>query len=270
MYRDRHYAEGGIRFFTFVAVFFVPYCILETPARVLAQRARPHIWLSLAVLLFGLATVLFGTVQSYGGLLAARVLGGVSELAMLAGIYHVTGLWYPRYEAVYHHDNFGVFLAVVAALHALLLLGIEKTMGGVGGYAGWRWAFLLQGALAAVFGVLVFFLLPGRPEASAWLSEGDKAFVAGRRSYDPSRCIRMPDMTRSDIARAFKSPRLVLGSVIYCCLVASAYLYAGISPAASRDSGYYKVLAQIHDNPWVVPIVFGVLIGPFSGFNSWH
>ncbi|EON97952.1 putative transporter-like protein [Phaeoacremonium minimum UCRPA7] len=270
-YKGDLFDKGGIRFFTYVAISSIPYCTFEVPAKVLVQKIRPNAWLSLATVLFGLATMFQGTIQSYGGLLAMRFLLGVFELAMFAGIFYVTGLWYPRWDAVYRHDLFTSFLPFVAAFEALLVAGVDKMMSGFGGYAGWRWVFFFQGGLALVVGFVVFFLLPTLPESSEWLSKDDKEFVASRRSYDPSRCIRTPDMTVDDIGKTFKSFKMILIGVIYICLVIPAYLYANISPTTSKESTYYKVLARIHDiPPWVAPILFGVVIGPFSGFNSWH
>lgn len=67
--------------------------------------------------------------------------------------------------------------ALSGAFSGLLAAGIAK-MSGVGGYAGWRWIFILEGLATIVLGVLCFFLLIDSPKLSGkWLSQDEIRFL---------------------------------------------------------------------------------------------
>ena len=50
-------------------------------------------------------------------------------------------------------------------------------MDGVGGYAGWRWIFLLEGIGTVVLGVMCFFLLLDSPRLSKWLTPEEVRYL---------------------------------------------------------------------------------------------
>lgn len=56
-------------------------------------------------------------------------------------------------------------------------------MDGVGGYAGWRWIFILEGLLTVVVAVMAFFTLYDFPETAPFFTERERAFVVHRLRY---------------------------------------------------------------------------------------
>lgn len=63
------------------------------------------------------------------------------------------------------------------AFSGLLEAAIAK-MSGLGGYNGWRWIFLLEGALTVILGLAFFFILPDSPsQSSRWLSEHEIRYL---------------------------------------------------------------------------------------------
>lgn len=65
----------------------------KIPSNILLKRFKPHVWLSLNMLLFGLVTLLQGVVQSYSGLLATRFFLGVFEAGLVLCLRAVTLDW---------------------------------------------------------------------------------------------------------------------------------------------------------------------------------
>jgi|SRR5271170_7048427 len=47
-------------------------------------------------------------------------------------------------------------------------------MDGAAGYAGWRWLYIIEGAITIVFGFACFWLLPNKPEHAYFLNAQDK------------------------------------------------------------------------------------------------
>jgi predicted MFS family arabinose efflux permease len=53
-------------------------------------------------------------------------------------------------------------------------------MDGIGNIAGWRWIFILEGAITILTGIAVLFFLPDSIERSSWLSHEEKGFLRQR------------------------------------------------------------------------------------------
>jgi hypothetical protein len=62
-----------------LTVFFFPYAFFEVPSNLLLKKLRPSIWLPSIMVAWGVVMTLMGIVQSYEGLLVARIFLGVTE-----------------------------------------------------------------------------------------------------------------------------------------------------------------------------------------------
>jgi len=47
------------------------------------------------------------------------------------------------------------------------------------GLVGWRWVFIVEGALPVLAGVMTFFLLPNRPTEAKWLADDERQWLSG-------------------------------------------------------------------------------------------
>lgn len=73
--------------------------------------------------------------------------------------------------------------SLAGAFSGLLAFAISK-MDGVGGLSGWRWIFILEGALTVLTGFVVFWALPNSPETSTWLTPRERQFIRFRLEQD--------------------------------------------------------------------------------------
>jgi ACS family tartrate transporter-like MFS transporter len=53
-------------------------------------------------------------------------------------------------------------------------------MNQVAGLAGWQWLFLIEGAPAAVLGVIALFYLTDRPDQANWLTADERSWLSGK------------------------------------------------------------------------------------------
>ena len=60
-------------------MFFFTYAFFEVPSNLLLKKLRPSIWLPTIMVAWGIVMTLMGIVQSYEGLLIARIFLGVTE-----------------------------------------------------------------------------------------------------------------------------------------------------------------------------------------------
>lgn len=72
--------------------------------------------------------------------------------------------------------------SVAGAFSGLLAFAISK-MDGVGGLAGWRWIFILEGIVTVLVAFIAFFVLHDFPETATFLTEEERAFVVFRLKF---------------------------------------------------------------------------------------
>jgi len=66
------------------------------------------------------------------------------------------------------------------------MLMISQKMDGVGGYAGWRWIFILEGILTVMVACIAFFTIYDFPESAKFLTQEERAWVVYRLKYQGS------------------------------------------------------------------------------------
>ncbi|KAF4882862.1 putative transporter [Colletotrichum fructicola] len=157
-------------------IFFVPYIIFEIPSNIILKKVRPSMWLSALVLSWGTVMTLMGVVKDFQGMVICRVCLGLCEAGFFPGAVYIVSTWYPRHELQQRLAIFYTASAFSGALSGLLAFAIAR-MDGVRGIEGWRWIFLLEGAVTIAAGAAMPFLILDNPEKAKWLNEDDKRFI---------------------------------------------------------------------------------------------
>lgn len=74
-----------------LAVFFPTYVLAEIPSNLAMKRWRPSVWIPSIMVAWAICTTLMGIVQSFGGLVAARLALGLAEGGLFPGVtYYIT------------------------------------------------------------------------------------------------------------------------------------------------------------------------------------
>lgn len=165
-----------------LTVFFFAYLAFTVPSNLLLKRIRPSIWLPTIMVAWGTVMTLMGIVQSYHGLLTARIFLGVTEAGLYPGVIYYITMWYCRHEAQLRQALFFSAASIAGAFSGLLAYGIAH-MDGVGGLAGWRWIFILEGILTVLVAISAYFILFDFPETASFLTPEERAFVVHRLKY---------------------------------------------------------------------------------------
>lgn len=171
---------------------------------------------------FGICTLCQGFVHNYSGILAVRFFLGLCESSMFPACFYIMGSYYRRPEAQKRFAFFFSSTSVAGAFAGLLAAAIGK-MDGKAGYAGWRWIFIIEGAVTSVVAILFFWFLPDFPEDSKWLSSEEKNYVAARLRVEQGRSAIERQVTAKDIANVFKDFKVVIGGFMYLGLIVPAY-----------------------------------------------
>ncbi|KAI1131533.1 MFS general substrate transporter [Nemania abortiva] len=252
---------------TALTIFFVPYIFFEIPSNILLKKFSARVWLSGCMFAFGLVSIFQGLTQNYGGLLATRFFLGLFETGMFPGCFYIVSMWYRREEAQKRYSLFFSSTSLAGAFGGLLASAIGK-LDGVRDYSGWRWIFILEGAITAVLGILFFFIFPVFPEQAKWLTEEERTYVKARLKADQGNNAAERKITFSDVITVLKDHRVWLGGFMYLGMIVPAYSYAFFAPTIIKTYHYNAIQTQLHSvPPWAASFVFSLVTAVLSDWT---
>lgn len=115
--------------------------------------------------------------------MATRVLLGITEAGFFPAAAFLLTTWYCRFELQTRLALFYTAASLAGAFSGVLAFGIQH-MHGVGGLAGWRWIFILEGMITVVAGLSVPFILPDSPDSANFLTSAEKTIIKIRLEQD--------------------------------------------------------------------------------------
>ncbi|KJZ74440.1 hypothetical protein HIM_06250 [Hirsutella minnesotensis 3608] len=121
-----------------VSILFVTYLLFEVPSNLVLKLLTPRRWIAFIVTAWGLVATLSGLVESYGALLACRLLLGALEAGLFPGLNVYLTLFYTKRELALRVGYLFVSAGVAGGLGGLLAYGIGH-LDGARGMHGWRW-----------------------------------------------------------------------------------------------------------------------------------
>lgn len=255
------------------SIFFLGYVILEVPSNVLLQKIGARLTIMRIMVLWGLTSAGMMFVRTPMEFYVARFLLGVFEAGFFPGIVLYLTFWYPverrgRIVAII------MSATVVGAIVTAPLSGwILQQLDGYRDLRGWQWMLLIEGLPSALFGVVIYFMLPNGPGDAKWLTSSEKLQIQsdlrpGARATEPVHSIR------EQIA-ALKHPAVYLFSFIYFSLNCGAQVFSFWLPAMIKDLGVSdpKSIGMYALIPYVVGAVTMIWYGRRSdntGERRWH
>ncbi|KAF3351854.1 hypothetical protein VdG1_04660 [Verticillium dahliae VDG1] len=256
-----------------LTVFFFTYAAFEVPSNLLLKKLRPSVWLPTIMVAWGVVMTLMGIVQSYHGLLIARIFLGVTEAGLFPGVAYYLTMWYCRHEIQFRQALFFSAASIAGAFSGLLAFGISK-IHGVGGLEGWRWIFILEGIVTVLVAVWAFFALHDFPETASFLSEEERAFVVFRLKYQSQiqgkqiGQVAVPEAEEFKwryVGDAFKDWQIWVNIFVYWGIVCPLYGISLFLPTIIRNLGYTSSTAQLMTVPiYVTAAILAVIIAYIS------
>ncbi|KAF2122531.1 major facilitator superfamily domain-containing protein [Lophiotrema nucula] len=238
--------------------FFVPYIIFEVPSNLIIKKMAPSTWLSLIMVLWGIATIGMGLVNTLGGLVAMRVLLGLFEAGLFPGCVYLISMYYKRYELQWRLTLFFSASIIAGGFGGLLAYAIAK-MDGIRGYGGWRWIFIIEGLATCVIGFVCKWWITDWPETANFLNDDERALLIARLSADSGDAV-MNRLDKRAAKRIFKDPKIYLGVVMYFGIVNTGYAGSFFVPTIIRELGYTAESAQVRSIPiFVVATVTAII-----------
>ncbi|KAL4939422.1 hypothetical protein BDV06DRAFT_225021 [Aspergillus oleicola] len=217
-------------------VFFITYTIFQIPATVIIRKVGPRIFLSSIVFFWGAVMIGFGFVPSWPAMAGLRVILGALE----AGFY-------PGYELQKRNAAFYLIGSTASGFGGILAYGLMQ-MDGLGGQAGWRWIFIIEGIMTCVLGFGSYLILVDFPEKSpkSWnfLNETEAAYIVSTIENDRSDVYAEPFSLRTYLRNGADS-KVWLYAIMYMLTTANSYSIAYFLPIILQESmGFSVVKAQ--------------------------
>jgi MFS family permease len=181
----------GNQYLMGLTLYFIAYVIFEIPCNIILKRTTPKIWLPTLTIAWGIVATLIGVVHNMAGFFVVRFFLGITESGLFPGVCFYFSMWYKRKERQYRIALFFSAASLAGAFGGILAFGIAK-MDGVGGYAGWRWIFILEGLLTIVVAIAAYGFIANYPDTAKFLTEKERRFIVKRLAADS-------DATRNEV-----------------------------------------------------------------------
>ena len=173
-------------------------------ANMILTRVRPSIWIPAMELVWTVLTFSTSHCSTASQMYAVRFLVGLAESSFYPGMQYLIGSWYRRDELAKRSCIFHTSSAIATMFSGYLMAAVYH-LGGVGGFRGWQWLFLVDGIISLPIAIAGFFVLPDVPEISkAWYFTPAEHELAKKRMQLEGRAERAP-YTRAKFKRILSS-----------------------------------------------------------------
>jgi MFS family permease len=175
---------SSVQYQTCVSILFVGYILGQIPSNMVLNRTRPSRYMAIAMMLWAVVSALTAVCNNFTGLLLTRFFLGLCEAPFYPGAVYILSLFYNRKEvatriAILYSGNI-----LATAFAGLIAAGIFHGLDDVAGLAGWRWLFILQGAVTFVIAIVGYFVLPDFPKTTVWLTPAERELAYNRIELD--------------------------------------------------------------------------------------
>ncbi|KAL1627218.1 hypothetical protein SLS56_006457 [Neofusicoccum ribis] len=251
-----------------LTVFFFPYALFEVPSNVVLKLVKPSIWIASMMMTWGTVMTLMGIVQNYEGLVGARVALGLAESGFFPASTYLLTTWYKRLELQTRMAVFFSAASMAGAFSGLLAFAIQK-MDGIGGLAGWRWIFILEGIATVLIGTCCFKLLPDSPESAGFLKPEERRFLIHRLQTDSGTKTGHVETTDlfhwPTIKSALLEWKIWFAIIVYWGNSISLYGFTYSAPSVILGLGYSAANAQLLTIPiYVLGVIATIVVSVYA------
>lgn len=142
---------AGTQFSTAVSIHYVSYILGQVPSNLLLTRTPPSITLAAGVLVASVITLCVAAVNDFTGLVLYRFFLGFAVAPVWPGTLYVLSSFYKRKELGTRISILYTSNMIGTAVQGLIAAPIFSELRGTRGMSGWKWMFIIVGAVAGLF-----------------------------------------------------------------------------------------------------------------------
>ncbi|KAM7217662.1 putative transporter [Rhypophila decipiens] len=251
---------------TCLSILYVGYILMQVPSNMFINRiARPSLYISAVMVVWGLISTLTGVTTNFGGMVATRFLLGFVEAAFLPGALLILSKWYTKRELALRNAILFCGNIISNAFSALIGAGVLSNMQGVMGHAAWRWLFWIEGAVTMAVAISAAFILPDLPTNTKGFTREELEVAQLRMTED----VGLEDKDSADMGVFDGLLMVVKDFKVYVMMLVFTVYTVGLSfnaffPTLTATLGFRYVPTLLMSAP---PWVFACIV---SLVNAWH
>ncbi|KAF1851292.1 MFS transporter-like protein [Cucurbitaria berberidis CBS 394.84] len=268
---EKDLGMSGVQFNTTVSILFVGYVIMQIPSNMLITRIKPGIYMSAWMAIWAVVSACTALVQSFGGLVACRFFLGITEF--YPGATYMLSIFYTRKEVATRIAMLYCAQILATGFSGLIAAGVFAGMDGVRGIAGWRWLFIVEGAVTGLVAIFGFFLLPNTPLTTSWLKPQEREMAHARMERDRIGDSLEQVSMMEGLRQACRDKRTWL----FCFMQnfhLSACSFNSFFPTVVKTLGFNRTITLVLTcPPFIMAGAAGILTGWSSGRmheRTWH
>ncbi|PFH56283.1 hypothetical protein XA68_16778 [Ophiocordyceps unilateralis] len=251
---------------TCLSILYVGYILMQVPSNMLINRIqRPSLYISAAMVLWGLISTLSGVAHGFVSMLCTRFFLGFVEAAFLPGALLLLSKLYTRRELSTRNAILYCGNLISNAFSALVGAAVLSNMQGILGHAAWRWLFFIEGATTMAIAVAAAFILPDLPHNTRGFTAEEKLVAQLRMTEDVGEAD-----ADSDEQGVFDGLIMALTDVkVYVVMLTVTAYVLGLSfnaffPTLTGTLGFgYVPTLLMSSPPWLFSCILSLVV-------SWH
>ncbi|KAJ7105845.1 major facilitator superfamily domain-containing protein [Mycena epipterygia] len=159
-------------------VFYLSFLVFEFPQNLALQRFPVAKWLSINIFVWAVALSTHAACTNFGGLMVVRIILGVCEGSITAGLLIVTSMFYTRKEQTLRVGYWFLmngFAQIIAGFISFGTLHIST-----GKFEPWQWLMIITGIITFIVSLCFWFLFPDSPTTAWFLTPQERVFAVMR------------------------------------------------------------------------------------------
>ncbi|OJD30883.1 major facilitator superfamily transporter [Diplodia corticola] len=179
---DKDLGFVGEQYSLLILLFYVPNGLCDLPLNMLTKRWSGKVMLPGLMLGWGSCALLQCAATNFAGMLVLRLFLGAFEAGFFAGAVFYLTLFYTRGELGFRIAIFFGSALLAAAFSGLISFGVFRIQHG--SIQGWKWLFIIEGAMTVIIALVSFFWLPASSSTAWFLTPAEKAAALARSRRD--------------------------------------------------------------------------------------
>jgi D-galactonate transporter len=250
-------------------IFFLGYFFFEIPSNLILHKVGARVWICRVLVTWGIVSCCTAFVRTPWEFYTVRFLLGLAEAGFFPGMILYLTYWFPSHRRAKMMSLLMAGNPVSGIIGGPLSGYILHHFSGSKGVVGWQWLFIIEAMPAVILGVIILFYLDDRVVSAKWLSENEKAVVAGEIADEAS------SKTHHTVPSVFASPRVWLMGAIYFCITSGSYAIGFWQPTIIRQTGVKDAfdIGLLTIVPYTLALISMIFVGRHSDRmreRRWH
>ncbi|KAF2112789.1 major facilitator superfamily domain-containing protein [Lophiotrema nucula] len=215
---------NGNQYSLFGTFYNLGYLVFQIPSLLILSRPKlAKYYLPTMEVLWSVVTFSQSQMRNEHDIYGTRFLLGLLETPVASGTTYILGSWYRPEEVFKRTGVWYVSNNIAVMFGGYLQAAAYKNLNGIGGMAGWRWLFIIDGIISLPIAIAGFFIFPGLPSSKKpwWLTEAQHALAQKRVAevgIEPSK-----KLSWNVVRRTLRRWEFYVGVTCYTFFLSSSY-----------------------------------------------